>query len=88
MDIDIKIGDIVRSLSGHDKDRLFVVINIDKNEKIAIIDGKFRPKDKPKFKNPKHLQVVAHDDEILSKISSPIVTNTEFHKLIEKYNKE
>ena len=79
------IGDVVKSISGHDKNRLFMVVGIDKNGYIAIIDGKYRQKDKPKLKNPKHLILVAHDDNLIEKVNSPIVTNAEIYKLIKAY---
>ena len=82
------VGDIVKSLSGHDKNKLFLVVSIDKNGYLAIIDGRTRLKIKPKLKNPKHLERVAHDENILNKYNSPLTTNTEIYKLINKYNKE
>ena len=85
METNFKIGDIVMSLSGHDQNRLFIITGIDKNGYLAIIDGRYREKTKPKLKNPKHLKVVAHDDELLNKINSPIVTNAEIYKLIKAY---
>ena len=85
METNFKVGDIVMSLSGHDQNRIFIVVGIDKNGYIAIIDGRYREKTKPKLKNPKHLKVVAHDDEILNKVNSPIVTNAEIYKLIKAY---
>ena len=37
MDTEFMVGDVVKSLSGHDKNRLFVVLSIDKNGYLAII---------------------------------------------------
>ena len=85
METDFKIGDIVMSLSGHDQNRLFIVVGIDKNGYLAIIDGRYRGKTKPKLKNPKHLKLVAHDENIIEKINSPISTNAEVYKLIKAY---
>ena len=85
MDTEFMVGDIVRSLSGHDKNRLFVVLSIDKNGYPVIIDGRYRVRSKPKTKNPKHLLKVAHDDKILQKVSSPIATDTEIYKMIKVY---
>lgn len=81
-------GDIVLSKSGHDKNRPFIVVDIDKSNYIAIIDGKYRERSKPKMKNPKHLVKIGHDDEILEKVASKIVTEAEIYKMIKKYNKE
>lgn len=73
------------SLSGHDKNQTFIVVDIDKNGYIAIIDGKYRKKSQPKKKNPKHLLKIAYDEELLNKVNSPIVTNAEIYKLIKAY---
>jgi ribosomal protein L14E/L6E/L27E len=85
METNFQVGDIVKSLSGHDQNRLFIVVGIDKNGYLAIIDGRYRGKTKPKLKNPKHLILVAHDDNLIEKFNSPIVTNAEIHKLIKAY---
>ena len=85
MDTEIIVGDIVISLSGHDKNQPFIVASIDKNGYCGIIDGRNRTKDKPKNKNPKHLKFVAHSDEILKKVQSPLSTNSEIYKLIKVY---
>ena len=85
METNFVIGDVVKSISGHDQNRLFIVVGIDKNGYIAIIDGRYRGKEKQKLKNPKHLILVAHDDQLLEKVSSPIVTNAEIYRLIKAY---
>ena len=85
METNFVVGDIVKSVSGHDKNRLFIVVGIDKNGYLAIIDGKYRIKTKQKLKNPKHLQLVAHDENILNKVNSQIATNTEIYKAIKVY---
>ena len=87
METNFKVGDIVKSLSGHDQNRLFIVVGIDKNGYLAIIDGKSRVKTKPKLKNPKHLEFVAHDENIINKINSSTSTNTEIYKMIKVYQK-
>ncbi len=78
-------GDIVKSLKGHDKNKVFIVLSIDKNGYIAIIDGRTRIRDKIKMKNPKHLIKIAHDEEILKKANSTICTEREIYNAIKKY---
>ena len=85
MENEIIVGDIVVSISGHDKNRPFIVVSIDKSGYLAIIDGRYREKNKPKLKNPKHLMKVGHDDAIIEKINSPISTDTEIYKMIKVY---
>ena len=85
METNFMVGDVVKSLSGHDQNRLFIVIGIDKNGYLAIIDGRYREKQNPKLKNPKHLVKVEHDENLLNKVNSPLTTNAEIHKLIKAY---
>ena len=49
-----KNGMVVRSLGGRDKDRLLCVLGEEKN-RVLVCDGKERPIERPKRKNPKHL---------------------------------
>lgn len=85
MEQEFAVGDIVKSISGHDKNHQFIVVSIDKNGYLAIIDGKSRKRDNPKIKNPKHLEKIAHDDTILDKTKSKIATDTEIYKMIKVY---
>ena len=64
----MEIGQIVRSISGHDKNRFYVVTGTDKDS-VTIADGKIRRLSKPKKKNIRH---VAKTNEVLdlSKIMS------------------
>lgn len=82
---EFKVGDIVKSLKGHDKNHVFLVLTIDKNGYLAIIDGRLRKRKNIKKKNPKHLLKIAHDDEILNKANSSIATDTEIYNAIKKY---
>lgn len=50
MDRIIQAGDIVKSLSGHDKNQLFLVLSIDKFGFLDIINGRSRKIEKPKKK--------------------------------------
>jgi len=85
METNFVIGDVVKSISGHDQNRLFIVVGIDKNGYIAIIDGKYRLKTKPKTKNPKHLKLVENNQDLLSLVESPLSTNAEIYKKIKVY---
>lgn len=48
---------IVRSLSGHDKDQLFLVLAVD-GSFLLLCDGKRRRVERPKRKNAKHVEAV------------------------------
>ena len=54
----IEKGCIVRSKSGRDSGRLFVVLETSSNEAV-IVDGQLRRIEKPKRKNIKHLDFVS-----------------------------
>ena len=52
-------GMVVRSLAGHDKGDLMLVVGFETNY-VLVCDGRQRPLCKPKVKNPKHLQATPH----------------------------
>ena len=49
------IGNVVCSRAGRDKGKFMVVVGFS-DEGILVADGKERPLERPKLKNPKHLQ--------------------------------
>ena len=53
--MEIKVGSIVRSIAGHDKGDLQLVVGLD-NGYAYVADGKLRKVEKPKKKKLKHLQ--------------------------------
>ena len=53
--MELKIGQVVKSIAGHDKGDLMVIAGFEKT-KVLVCDGKHRKLDKPKCKNLKHLQ--------------------------------
>ncbi len=52
----MKIGQIVYSNAGRDKGKVLVVISSN-NSGVFVVDGKERPLQRPKLKNPKHLNL-------------------------------
>lgn len=64
--MDERIGKLAYSKAGRDAGKIFVVINIVKNNFAIIADGDLRKIENPKLKNLKHLNitnVVAEDVE-------------------------
>ena len=59
--MDIRRGDVVRSLAGHDKDTLFCVVDTD-GEFLLLANGKERKLNSPKRKNAKHAQRAGSSD--------------------------
>mgnify|MGYP002514412260 CR=1 FL=1 len=49
------IGNVVFSKAGRDKGKFMVVVGLSDGN-LLVADGKERPLDRPKLKNPKHLQ--------------------------------
>ena len=84
MDNEFLVGDLVQSTFGHDKNKIFIVVSIDKNGYLAIINGRRRKKQNPKLKNPKHLLKLGHNEDVLKLVNSPNVTNAEIFKKIKK----
>ena len=53
--MELKVGQVVKSLAGHDKGDYAVIAGFE-NDKVLVCDGKHRKLDKPKCKNLKHLE--------------------------------
>ena len=51
----MEVGQVVKSIAGHDKGELLVIAGFEKT-KVLVCDGKHRKLEKPKCKNPKHLE--------------------------------
>lgn len=59
-------GMIVRSMAGHDKARLYLVLHV-MQERVWLADGAVRPVDKPKLKNLRHVKAIdntVHQDQL------------------------
>lgn len=54
--MEIKSGMFARSLAGHDKNKLYVIIQIE-GEYVYLVDGNIRTIDHPKKKKEKHIQI-------------------------------
>ena len=59
--MDLRRGDVVRSLAGHDKDTLFCVKDID-GDFLLLVNGKERKFNSPKRKRAKHVQRAGSSD--------------------------
>lgn len=51
----VRLGQVVRSVQGRDRNRWYVVVKEDKEGFFYVADGSRRPIARPKRKNPKHL---------------------------------
>ena len=58
------IGKFATSKAGHDKTKLYVIMNEDL-EYVYLVDGDLKPLDKPKKKRKKHIQIINRVDETI-----------------------
>ncbi len=80
-----QIADLVVSLSGRDKNRIFMVVEVIDQNYVLIADGMLRKLEKPKKKKIKHLEKssVVLNERLLLKISEgKKITNAELRKFI------
>ena len=80
-----QIADLVISVSGRDKNRIFMVVDIPEEGYVHIADGALRKLEKPKKKKIKHLCLSQYqaNERILTKISEgKKLTNAELRKML------
>lgn len=86
----IEIGQIVKSISGRDSGKTFIIIDILDDKYVLLVDGDLRRLDNPKRKKVKHLiptKVVL--DKIKNKIEAKEKFNNAYvRKLLASFNKE
>ena len=80
------IGKFATSKAGHDKTKLYVIINEDA-EYVYLVDGNLKPVDKPKKKSKKHIQIINRVDEIIqNKLETKeIIYNEDIKRAIKLY---
>jgi len=89
MDLQFKIGDVVLSKSGRDKDRYFIVVNIE-DIFAYVCDGDLRKTDKPKKKKFRHLKPTGFCSEYIKNklLDGEKVTNTELRRAVSEFLEE
>lgn len=88
---DIRVGDVVRSVSGRDRWRVYIVVAKDGNDKTApiiIANGDTRKIADRKHKNPMHLRFVGtlRDPDLTEIINHP--TDSRIAALCERFDKD
>jgi len=83
--MDINKGDIVRSIAGRDKTKLFFVTSLDDGGYLNLVDGRIRHVDNQKRKKLKHVQFYSSSDSrVRDKIlSNESITDAEVRKAIK-----
>lgn len=76
----MQIGTVVKSIAGRDKNRFYIVLELDDNY-AYIVDGKVHKLNKPKRKNLKHL---SKTNSVLSLAEHS--TNNSIRRTLSKYN--
>ena len=61
---EFEVGMMAKSLSGHDKDSLYVIMDT-KDDFVFLVDGKIRTLDKPKKKRKKHIQIIYEKPQMI-----------------------
>ena len=80
-----KISDVVMSLSGRDRERLFMVINADPDY-LYLADGRLRRVEQPKKKKRKHTLFIGEDDSraAVRLKNGEKVSNSEIRRSLEE----
>ena len=87
--MDLRRGDVVRSLAGHDKDTLFCVVNTE-GDFLLLANGKERKLNSPKRKRVKHaVRAGSSDHPVFLRLSSgePVGDN-ELRKALAAFRDE
>ena len=86
----IQVGDLVISLTGRDKGKCFLVIELSKT-RVEIIDGKTHKIFSPKTKNIKHIKLILTEGliDLAENITKgELVSNKKIYKLINAKNQK
>ncbi|MEY8337871.1 hypothetical protein AALB16_07520 [Lachnospiraceae bacterium 62-35] len=80
-------GCLAKSLAGHDKDHIFVILR-EEGEYVYLADGKNRTIDRPKKKKKKHIQIIYKKQEDISKklLSGLPISDVEIKAFIRIYS--
>ena len=83
-------GEFARSLSGHDKGELYIIIE-EHEDFLMLCDGRLKPLEKLKKKNLKHVQIVKkhiYNEEIIEKLQrNERLYNEEIKRAIKLYSR-
>ena len=87
--MDLRRGDVVRSLAGHDKGSLFCVVSTESGA-VLLANGKERKLNSPKRKNIKHVQRAGTSDHpvLLRLKSGQPVGDKEIRKALAAFRDE
>ncbi len=82
---EIQKGLIVRTISGHDKNTIYLVSEVNNNF-VLLTNGKNRSIDNPKKKNIKHVVKVGLSKELLDLMNNNKLDNSIIINILKNYN--
>lgn len=83
---EFEVGMMAKSLSGHDKDSLYIIMDI-KDDFVFLVDGRIKTLEKPKKKRKKHIQIIYEKPQIIvNKLeNNEIIQNEDIKRSIKLY---
>lgn len=81
------VGDVVQSIKGRDRYRVFLVVAIDESDKVSpvvIADGRLHKLDEKKHKNPRHLRIISEHDKINKTALLGRIDDVQVYEICEK----
>ena len=81
------VGDVVQSIKGRDRYRVFLVVDMDESDKVSpvvIADGRLHKLDEKKHKNPRHLRIISERDKIDKTASEEPLDDVQVYEICEK----
>ena len=83
------VSDVVESLAGHDKGKLFYVIKVD-DTTCYLVNGKDRTLDKPKLKKRRHVKkVLRAETRVAARLrAGDKVLNSELRRDLAEFSQE
>ena len=68
----MQVGNVVKSIKGHDAQRLYLVIAVLNADFVLLCDGKYRKLDNPKQKRVKHVELLSEETFTDVKLDSEV----------------
>ena len=81
------VGDVVQSIKGRDRYRVFLVVDIDESDKVSpvvIADGRLHKLDEKKHKNPRHLRIISEHDKMNKTTLLEPINDVQVYEICEK----
>lgn len=82
------VGGICQSTRGRDKDRFYIISEINADGTVCVVDGNFKKLETPKKKNVKHLRLLPEKAESigLKLCEGKQVYDSEVYSALKSYN--